>query len=95
MATVVKLKWLRILQLRDTKVTDKGVAAAGLVERVLELCYRLLGEAARHEQGITPESLARALGRGGSIGHSGREELRREDAYRTLASWNNELARTN
>jgi CBS domain containing-hemolysin-like protein len=33
------------------------------VEHVLELCYRLLGEAARHEQGITPESLARALER--------------------------------
>jgi hypothetical protein len=36
-------------------------------------------------------TLERALERGGSIGHLGRDELRREDAYRTLASWRREL----
>jgi len=40
-------------------------------------------------------TLERALARGGSIGHSGREEMRREDATRTLASWQDELARAN
>ncbi|HVJ28781.1 MAG TPA: hypothetical protein VNA66_00610, partial [Gammaproteobacteria bacterium] len=39
--------------------------------------------------------LERALERGGSIGHSGREEMRREDAYRTLAGWKKELGREN
>ena len=37
------------------------------------------------------ETLERALQRGGSIGHSGREEMQREDAYKTLASWRKEL----
>jgi hypothetical protein len=40
-------------------------------------------------------TLERALARGGSIGHSGREEMRREDVTRTLASWQDELARAN
>jgi hypothetical protein len=35
--------------------------------------------------------LERALARGGSLGHSGRQELRREEAEKTLASWRREL----
>ena len=52
---------------------------------------------ARHRANVTEAAgtLERALARGGSIGHSGREEMRREDALRTLASWKNELGRAN
>jgi hypothetical protein len=48
---------------------------------------------ARHRASVAEAArlLERALGRGGSIGHSGREEMRREDAYRTLTSWQKEL----
>src|SRR5262245_58839193 len=51
----------------------------------------------RHRASVAEaaRTLERALARGGSIGHSGREEMRREDAFRTLASWKNELDRTN
>ena len=52
---------------------------------------------ARHRASVTEaaRTLERALARNGSIGHSGREEMRREDALRTLASWKNELGRAN
>jgi hypothetical protein len=52
---------------------------------------------ARHRARVTEAALTleRALARGGSIGHSGREEMRREDATRTLASWKRELGGTN
>ena len=52
---------------------------------------------ARHRATVAEAArlLERALARNGSIGHSGREEMRREDALRTLASWKNELGRTN
>ena len=52
---------------------------------------------ARHTAGVTEatRTLERALARGGSIGEVGREEMRREDAIRTLASWKNELSRAN
>ena len=48
---------------------------------------------ARHRERVAEASeiLERALARGGSIGHSGREEMRREDAEKTLASWRREL----
>jgi hypothetical protein len=48
---------------------------------------------ARYRENVAEaaRALERALGRGGSIGHSGRDEMRREDAYRTLASWRKEL----
>ncbi len=48
---------------------------------------------ARHRAGVAEavETLEHALQRGGSIGHSGREEMQREDAYKTLASWRKEL----
>jgi len=48
---------------------------------------------ARHRESVAAaiETLERALQRGGSIGHSGREEMQREDAYKTLASWRKEL----
>ena len=51
----------------------------------------------RHRAGVTEAALTleRALARGGSIGHSGREEMRREDATRTLASWKRELGEAN
>jgi hypothetical protein len=50
---------------------------------------------ARHRANVAAAArmLERALERGGSIGHSGREEMRREDAFRTLAGWRNELGR--
>jgi hypothetical protein len=52
---------------------------------------------ARHRAQVAEAVLAleRALSRGGSIGHSGREEMRREDAYRALAGWKRELGATN
>jgi hypothetical protein len=52
---------------------------------------------ARHRADVAEAviTLERALEREGSIGHSGREEMRREDAYRTLASWMNELRGAN
>jgi len=50
---------------------------------------------ARHRASVAEAArvLERALNRGGSIGHSGREEMRREDALRTLAGWKKELGR--
>jgi hypothetical protein len=52
---------------------------------------------ARHRANVAEavRTLERALERDGSIGHSGREELRREDAHRTLASWVKELREAN
>jgi hypothetical protein len=52
---------------------------------------------ARHRASVAEAAqiLERALERGGSIGHSGREEMRREDATRTLAAWKQELGRAN
>jgi hypothetical protein len=52
---------------------------------------------ARHRANVAEaaRTLERALARNGSIGHSSREEMRREDALRTLASWKNELGRAN
>jgi hypothetical protein len=52
---------------------------------------------ARHRAGVAEAALTleRALARGDSIGHSGREEMRRDDAYRTLASWKKELGEAN
>jgi hypothetical protein len=49
--------------------------------------------AARHRASVAAAIglLEQALRRGGSIGHSGREEMRREDAYKTLASWRKEM----
>ena len=48
---------------------------------------------ARHRENVAAAArlLQRALERGGSIGHSGREEMKREDAARALASWRREL----
>jgi hypothetical protein len=47
----------------------------------------------RHRESVAEAigTLERALQRGGSIGHSGREEMRREDADKTLSSWRKEL----
>jgi tetratricopeptide (TPR) repeat protein len=47
----------------------------------------------RHRSNVAAaiEMLERALADGGSIVHAGREEIRREDAYRTLESWRREL----
>lgn len=48
---------------------------------------------ARHRASVAEAAriLERALERGGSIGEAGREPMRREDAYRTLAGWKKEL----
>jgi hypothetical protein len=48
---------------------------------------------ARHQSSVAAAIglLEQALQRGGSIGHSGREEMRREDAFKMLASWRREL----
>jgi hypothetical protein len=48
---------------------------------------------ARHRENVAAAArlLESALERGGSIGHSGREEMKREDAARALASWRREL----
>jgi hypothetical protein len=48
----------------------------------------------RHRQhvGEAIELLERALGAGGPLGHPGRENLSREDARRTLASWQRQIA---
>jgi len=50
----------------------------------------------RHRNNVAEavRTLERALERGGSLGHSGREEMRREDAIRALWSWKKELAPT-
>jgi hypothetical protein len=50
---------------------------------------------ARHRASVAEAAriLERALERGGSIGQVGREEMRREDATRTLAGWKKELGR--
>ncbi len=52
---------------------------------------------ARHRASVAEAALTleRALARSGSIGHSGREEMRREDVARTLASWKRELGGAN